>query len=37
MEKLASTDLNVLSPIEAFDLLRQWQSEMTEETPEDQA
>ena len=37
MEKLASTDLNVLSPIEAFDLLRQWQSEMAEESLEDQA
>jgi DNA mismatch repair protein MutS len=30
MEKLAATDLNVLSPIEAFDLLREWQSEMVE-------
>jgi DNA mismatch repair protein MutS len=34
MEKLAATDLNVLSPIEAFDLLRQWQSEMIEDNPE---
>ncbi|MBX2851740.1 MAG: DNA mismatch repair protein MutS [Phycisphaeraceae bacterium] len=31
MEKLTSTDLNALSPIEAFDLLRQWQSEIVEE------
>ncbi|MFK7789473.1 MAG: DNA mismatch repair protein MutS [Phycisphaeraceae bacterium] len=37
MEKLASTDLNILSPIEAFDLLREWQSEMVEESTEDQS
>ena len=30
LDKLASTDLNALSPIEAFDLLREWQSEMIE-------
>ena len=30
MEKLRTTDLNALSPMQAFDLLRQWQDELGE-------
>lgn len=30
VEKLADTDLNALSPMQAFDLIRQWQDELQE-------
>jgi len=31
MEKLSATDLNALSPIQAFDLIRQWRDELNED------